>query len=345
MEILGRLSIPPRIAGTGRSEPPGPETAMKFSIIITIHNQRQFLRDAVGSALALGRHDGEIIVVDDASTDGSQDILKTYGQAIRVLRLNQNGGASVARNCGTEVARGEYLVFLDGDDVFLPWALDVYERVIDLKKPALILGCMRWFKDTLLMRQPEETPDIINLVDYQDYMRKDRPFENSASAIVVNRHSFQSVHGWSEELFPMEDQDLVFRLGDSGRTILVLSPATIMHRAHPGNIVNQVPPFLSALQRLLERERSGFYPGGRKRRLERRALFGGLVFHWAKRASRCGLLWDAAKLVNQCWPMVLTALVRRLHILLVGRCPCGAIPIRDPKPLQSEVFPLAETRS
>ena len=70
----------------------------------------------------------KVIVVDDASVDGSQGILKQYGNAIRLLCLEKNAGACAARNQGAALASGEYLVFLDGDDAFLPWALEVYRK-------------------------------------------------------------------------------------------------------------------------------------------------------------------------------------------------------------------------
>src|SRR5206468_9702625 len=93
-----------------------------FSIIITSHNQANFIRNAVGSALAQTYADKEIIVVDDASSDGSQQTLEEYGDAIRLKKLDTNVGASRARNFGTAMAEGQFLVFLDGDDLLLPWA-------------------------------------------------------------------------------------------------------------------------------------------------------------------------------------------------------------------------------
>jgi glycosyltransferase involved in cell wall biosynthesis len=97
--------------------------APRFSIIVTFHNQRQFIKDALDSALSQQKAEFEVIVVDDASVDGSQETLKQYGDAIRLLCLQENVGASAARNRGAAAATGEYLVFLDGDDAFLPWAL------------------------------------------------------------------------------------------------------------------------------------------------------------------------------------------------------------------------------
>src|SRR5689334_14157342 len=116
-----------------------------FSIIITSHKQANFIRNAVESALAQKDHGREIIVIDDASTDGSQNLLEQYGPAIRLKKLDQNVGASRARNAGIAMAEGDFLVFLDGDDVLLPWALATYRQVVEQKNPHIILSTMRWF--------------------------------------------------------------------------------------------------------------------------------------------------------------------------------------------------------
>ena len=64
----------------------------------------------------------EVIVVDDGSTDATEEVCATFGGQVRSVRL-KNGGVSRARNIGAKMARGEWLVFLDADDVLLPNAL------------------------------------------------------------------------------------------------------------------------------------------------------------------------------------------------------------------------------
>lgn len=298
---------------------------MQFSIVITSHNQRIFIQAAVDSALATPEESKEVIVVDDASTDGSQELLHGYGDAIRLLRLEKNQGPCVARNRGASLARGDYLVFLDGDDAFPPWALSVYARVIDSRHPKMILGRIFRFREQLPQIMPGDDPRMIRVVEYQDYMHKDRPFHNSASALVVERLAFQSVGGWPEEVFPMEDQELAFRLGDTGRTVQILSPATVLYRSHASNTVNHVPPFLSSLRQMLERERHALYPGGERRRFERYSLLGGLVFFWTRRAIGSGMLREAVSLLASGWPLVVVASTRRAHAIMRGRRSCETL--------------------
>jgi glycosyltransferase involved in cell wall biosynthesis len=306
----------------------GPDhPACRFSVVITSYNQREFISDAVNSALSLSFAGREIIVVDDGSSDGSQDLLAAYRDAIRFVRLESNGGKGAARNAGAAIATGRYLVFLDGDDVFLPWALDIYDRVAHAKKPKLILSSMLWFTGLLPAAHAMATPRAIRAVEYEDYFKKDRPFCVSASSVVIDRDAFHDVHGWATERFVMQDQDLVLRLGASGTAVQVLSPPTTLHRAHAGQTINQVRPFIDVIYEFIRNERLGHYPGGRRRRSERMALLGGITFFWVRRGIKARLYWDAVKLLAHGWALVAMATIRRLAVIIRGRRPCELIDV------------------
>lgn len=298
---------------------------IRFSIIITSYNQRELIKEAVNSAMSLRDAEKEIIVVDDASTDGTQETLKRYGDAIRLICREANRGACAARNCGAALASGEYLVFLDGDDAFMPWALDVYERIVQAKNPKMILGSVRWFSGMLPALQPGDTPQEIRSVEYQDYLRRDRPFGNTASALVIDRKAFEAAKGWSSDAWPLDDGDFVLRLCDCGRTIQILNPPTTFHRSHRGNTSHHVQPYIPSLEKIIHNERAGEYPGGECRRRERRAMIGGLVVFWTRRAARAGLYVSALNLLLRRWPLVLAAVTRRSAAVLKGRQPFETI--------------------
>jgi len=298
---------------------------IRFSIVITSFNQREFIKDAVDSALSQRNADREIIVIDDASTDGSQHILRAYGDAIRLVCFETNQGAGAARNCGAALASGEYLVFLDGDDAFLPWALDVYERIIQTRKPKMIVAKLWQFGGMMPVVQPGDTPHSIQIVEYEDYIRKDRTATSSASALVIDRQSCQRAQGWSRDLWPMNDHDFALRLGDCGRTILILAPRTGFYRCHANNTVKNVPAYFPSLYKVIHNERSGKYPGGTQRRFQRSALIGGYVLTWASRAIKRGLYGDSLKLLIHARSMTLAALTRKLAVNLKRRQPCETI--------------------
>ena len=90
---------------------------VKVSVIIPVCNAEKYLRECLDSLFAQTLKEVEIICVDDGSTDASYEILEEYG--VKILR-QPNQGAGVARNNGMRMAVGEYLVFLDADDVFAP---------------------------------------------------------------------------------------------------------------------------------------------------------------------------------------------------------------------------------
>jgi glycosyltransferase involved in cell wall biosynthesis len=85
------------------------------SVVITTYNYARFLPEAVASALAQTAPDVEVVVVDDGSTDDTQEVLARFAGRIRVHH-QENAGVSAARNTGARLARGRYVVFLDADN-------------------------------------------------------------------------------------------------------------------------------------------------------------------------------------------------------------------------------------
>ena len=93
------------------------------SIIINNYNYGRFLREAIDSALRQSYSPVEVLVVDDGSTDNSREIIASYGQQVTPI-LKANGGQASAFNAGFAASRGEFVVFLDADDLLLPGALE-----------------------------------------------------------------------------------------------------------------------------------------------------------------------------------------------------------------------------
>lgn len=89
-----------------------------FSIIVPVYNVESYVEQALNSVLQQNFYNYEIILINDGSTDNSGDICYYYSKKYpHITFVSQpNGGLSVARNTGIELAKGEYLVFLDSDD-------------------------------------------------------------------------------------------------------------------------------------------------------------------------------------------------------------------------------------
>jgi hypothetical protein len=212
-----------------------------------------------------------VIVVDDGSTDGTAEALAEEGDWLRVL-AQPNRGQGAARNLGAEAARGDYLAFLDSDDLWFPWSLCTFADLIDqFSKPSLLVGKILDFSD------PSEIADValqkpvgLAFDCFLDAHRHD--FFASANMMVISREIFSTVGGFSEERINAEDHDLALRICTSPGFVQVTDPITIGRRLHTTNETNSHISSAMGLNRLIMRERCGDYPGGLERRAERRRM-------------------------------------------------------------------------
>lgn len=95
------------------------------SVVIPTYNRAHLVGRAIQSVLNQTYQDFEIIVVDDGSTDNTEEVVKSFNDPrIRYIRHDQNRGGSAARNTGIKMARGEYIAFQDSDDEWLPEKLE-----------------------------------------------------------------------------------------------------------------------------------------------------------------------------------------------------------------------------
>lgn len=110
-----------------------------FSIIIPTFNRANLLKQAISSVLEQSYKKYEIIVVDDGSVDETQKLLRSYGNRIRSFK-QPNNGVSAARNLGVEEARGEFIAFLDDDDLYYPEKLKTNFEYFN-KHPEAVMLC------------------------------------------------------------------------------------------------------------------------------------------------------------------------------------------------------------
>jgi glycosyltransferase involved in cell wall biosynthesis len=122
--------------------------APRVSVIMPTHNRAELLRRSVLSVLSQTFTDFELIVVDDCSTDHTQQVLKEFSDPrLRVLRREINGKAAATRNDGIAAARGELLAFQDDDDIWLPHKLERQVAALDRAGPdvgLLLCSYIRW---------------------------------------------------------------------------------------------------------------------------------------------------------------------------------------------------------
>jgi glycosyltransferase involved in cell wall biosynthesis len=181
---------------------------MRVSVIIPAYNSGPFIVEAVESVLAQTRQPDEIIVVDDGSTDDTQARLATFGD--RILRIvKPNGGVASARNHGLDRATGDFIAFLDADDVWHPRKLEIQLSVFEAQPQWAMLGTTAFAWPMPAMPTPNSgVPAIMPL-----------PFERlivrnlfTTSTVVMRTDMVRAAGKFDETLHGPEDFDLWLRV-------------------------------------------------------------------------------------------------------------------------------------
>ena len=193
------------------------------SVIIHTYNRAALVQEAVASVLAQTWREFELIVVDDGSTDETMEALAPYASRIRLLRRGKCGGVSAARNAGMAAARGEWLAFLDSDDLWLPEKLA--HQMAYLAAHPEQLWCQTeetWVRRGVRLQQPPTHRKMGGRIFFQSLER----CLVSPSAVILHRRLLTE-HGGFDEMLPVaEDYDLWLRL--SWRYDLGLAPAPLV---------------------------------------------------------------------------------------------------------------------
>ena len=111
----------------------GAQRPAMVSVVIPCYRQSRFLQDAIESAQNQTYRNVEIIVINDGSDDETEQIARRYGEKV-IYRYQDNSGLAAARNAGYSLSSGEYIQFLDADDVLLPGKVEMQVRVLQANK-------------------------------------------------------------------------------------------------------------------------------------------------------------------------------------------------------------------
>jgi len=110
----------------------------KVSICVPTYNRKDYLRETLDSILAQSYKDYEIVIVDDGSTDGTADLIKNASFKNLQYHWQENQGESAARNKLVELAKGDYLTFIDSDDLLFPYAVEELVKIVEAHGPDTI---------------------------------------------------------------------------------------------------------------------------------------------------------------------------------------------------------------
>jgi glycosyltransferase involved in cell wall biosynthesis len=254
-----------------------------FSVIVPTFNRVELLKSAVDSILAQRYADFELIIVDDGSRDKTLEYLRALGVKATVLRQSNQGPGS-ARNRGARIATGKYLAFLDSDDVWFPWTLEVYREAIGrYTSTAFLTGKPYVFsedKDLELVKG-----EVLKVERFEDYLSSGDQWRWwGVSSFVIHTEMFIGVGGFLEDRVNSEDADLALRLGVAPGFVQITSPATFAYRVHAANVKDDLERTLAGIRCALNAENGERYPGGRARARERREI---LTRHMRPVALEC----------------------------------------------------------
>lgn len=228
---------------TPKVEYPGNNVTLPLvSVIVPAYNCAQFLPEALDSILSQHYPNLEIIVVDDGSSDGSAENAEAYGSPVTVIR-QKNQGPAAARNRGVRESHGEYLAFLDGDDVWLPGKLLAQmEYFASHKDVGIVYGNFkRWGMNEAGDYPPKEafiTPQPNGGIDNNEpgWIYHKLLLGNIVHIIsaVIPRSLFDTLGGIDESLRVGEDYDFWLR---ASRLVQAhkLAIDVALYRTNPGS--------------------------------------------------------------------------------------------------------------
>ncbi|WP_152206337.1 glycosyltransferase family 2 protein [Marinobacter changyiensis] len=263
-----------------------------FSIVMPSFNVEEYIAQSIGSVLTQSwpHPEFELIVVDDNSSDRTRDIVGEIAQSDKRVSLISNSrtkGPSGARNCGVDAAKGEWLCFLDSDDILAPNALSTRVDAINTYKEC------NFFSSDFLMWHPEDPDKSKRRTDTNEvWTSYFNPPGHEAPLIAINRPLdafldtvlawtggvalrkpfFQSMGGFDESLPRGEDDHLWWRAAATTRQMVLIREVTAYYRIRitgitkgTGSLSPYAPivfskllrdPLFSSVREILEQKRA-----------------------------------------------------------------------------------------
>jgi glycosyltransferase involved in cell wall biosynthesis len=230
------------------------------SVVIPSYNYGRFVTEAVDSAINQTYRPLEVIVVDDGSTDDTRQRLAPYLDRIRYV-YQANKGLSAARNTGIRHAQGQWVAFLDADDVWHPDKIGVQLGVAGIDATVGLVG------SPPCTDMPTALPDhpATRALGVRDFLFG---VPIAPSAVLVRRKALELVGGFDETLSSVEDRDIWLRLSVAVRCLQVSTPCW-RYREHPGQMSRNAQRMFDNYLRVL----TGFFSAHPECVRDRRSAF------------------------------------------------------------------------
>ena len=233
-------------------------TTPLVSVIIPCYNGKDFVGDAIRSALAQTHPAVEVVVADDGSTDGSLEVIRSFGDRVRCLSLPHQGGGA-ARNAGLEASRGEMIQFLDADDLLEPNKLQRQLAVMQQTSADVV------FCDSTRIAFANSEPVDWFAPPYHGEDPVAFILQHPLPTILAlhRRKNLLAIGGWRTDLPCAQEFDLHLRLACWGCTFHHLPEVLCTGRCLPDSVSSNYVRVLDQFSRILEPAYQGLMTSGR----------------------------------------------------------------------------------
>ena len=195
------------------------------SVVMPVFNGERFLAQSIESVIRQDYRSIEIIIVDDGSTDKSAEIASSFS-GVRCVYQENRGNAN-ARNRGIELAKGEFIAFIDQDDLWVPHKVSVHIKyLLEHIDIVFTVAHIRHFLETGM-----EKPAWLR----QDLLDKTRP-DFAPGSLVARKSAFELVGKFNEHYKTSSDVDWFYLANDKKVPMVVLSDVLIHKRVHQSNL-------------------------------------------------------------------------------------------------------------
>lgn len=241
------------------------------SILIPCYNAARWIRECIQSALDQTYLNKEVIVLDDGSTDASAEIIERFADQVSFYRAEHAGG-NAARNRLTQLARGEWLQFLDADDYMLPGKIasqfdQVRPDVDIIYSPVIFHDVLHPQKDYVMeIKDKRQDDEGLTLIRWGAL---------NTGGLLMRRDAVLSVGSWKTDQRCCQEHELLSRMIVAGHQFAFSDAAEVVYRKHSSTSVSRVDPlrvirmraeitdkivaYLESAGRLTERHREALY--------------------------------------------------------------------------------------
>lgn len=229
------------------------------SCIVPVYNGERYVCGSVGSIMAQTHRPIEIIIADDGSTDGTRPAVEAFGDDVRFV-TQSTAGPAATRNLGLHAARGEFLAFLDADDLWHPEKLTLQlARFAEDSELDLCLSHVQMFW----------TPEVSSEGEaYREHPRAQPIPGYATTTLLARRNVFERVGVFDTGLWFGDATDWFIRAAEKGLKLEILPDVLTFHRMHGENLTRRRredsgEEFLRIVKASLDRRREAEAPPGR----------------------------------------------------------------------------------